>query len=455
MKFCCKPFEQVYIREKYVKLCPWMDITLGSLLEKPLDELWNNDRAEEARKSIRDGSFKYCNKETCPWCASGRLDELDDEEVKKYEAEEFPTNMNVSYDMVCNHACPSCRTDIFVPTQEYKEHMRIIKEAILPYANKVEYLTTCGQGDCFSSPYIMEFLRELQPTNPKFHVSFETNGVFVDAKHWDEIAHLSKYPINFTITPNSFEKYTYRYLSGGIDDLEKCKRGLKFISKLKKEGKISSFKINMVVQESNYCEIPAFVKYCLEEYDPDLIQIKPLNRWFCLDAEGYWYKNVLNPLHPHHKNYLTVMQDPILQHPKVWDWTEESHDRDARMHPAKYGELYVDFLRVWMEGEKRKEIIEKIKKMNITNMAIYGAWKYGEICYEIMSQIPSINIVGFIDKRRGGSQCKGFSVQRLYQNTFEGIDTVFVSSLAAYEEIVRDLRKEGYDKKIITIKDLI
>lgn len=46
--------------------------------------------------------------------------------------------------------------------------------------------------------------------------------------------------------------------------------------------------------------------------------------------------------------------------------------------------------------------------------------------------------MGFIDKRKDGINCKGYKVQRLYQNSFEGIDTILVSNLGAYDEIVRD-----------------
>lgn len=455
MKFCKKPFEQVYIRDKYIKTCPWMDITLGSLLTNSMDELWHSDRAEEARNSIRDGSFRYCNQETCPWCASGRLEDIDEEEAREYQAECTPTNMNVSYDMVCNHACPSCRSSIFVPDETYKQNMNRLKDAIIPYANKAEYVTTCGQGDCFSSPFIMQFLRELNPENPNFHMSFETNGVFVDEEHWEAISHLHKYPINFTVTPNSFEKHTYTYLAGGIDDLEKCKRGIKFISDLKKAEKIASFKINMVVQETNYWEIPSFVKFCLDEYDPDLIQIKPLNRWFCLDAEGYWFKNVLNPLHPYHNNYLKVMQDPILNHPKVWDWTEENHDRDSRRHPSVYSEYYVEILRKMLIEDSKQKIIDRIKELEIDNVAIYGAWRYGDICQQILSHAENIQIAGYIDKRVGGTMFNGYRVQKLFRNPFANIDCIFISVLASYDEIVRDLRKEGFEGRIYTIRDLL
>ena len=93
----------------------------------------------------------------------------------------------------------------------------------------------------------MEFLKELNPVNPDFNISFETNGVMLDKMHWDMISNLHAYPINVTVTPNSFDKYTYMYLSGGHDNVERSKENLKFISELRKTGKISSFKIIILI----------------------------------------------------------------------------------------------------------------------------------------------------------------------------------------------------------------
>ena len=460
MEFCKAPFEDMYIKEDYVKLCPWMENStiLGNPLVDTMEDMWTSEKAERVRDSIRDGSFKWCNKETCPKCSSGRMDIVGEQEAKEYKALVSPRKLNVSYDRFCNHVCPSCRSSFFKPDDAYRDKMKKLKEAILPFANQVEILSTCGMGDCFASPFIMEFLKELRPQNPKFFMSFETNGVYVDERHWNELSHLHQYPMNFTITPNSFDKYTYRYLSGGIDDLEKCKDSLKFVSRLRKENKIASFKINMVVQEANYWEIPAFIQYCLEEYDPDIIQIKPLNRWFCLDAEGYWFKNVLNPKHPYHKNYLEVMKDPILQHPKVWDWTSENHDRDARRHPSFYSEVYVDFLNklLFQEGFKR-EVEEKIRLLAIKNIAIYGVWKYGEICYDVLKDFDSVSIKYFIDKRKGGESktFMGYDVKGVFRENFNDVDTIFVTALAAKQEIERDIEKVGYKGKIISIYDFL
>lgn len=460
MLFCNKPFEQLYISENYVKTCPWTNLILGNPTENSIEDLWTNENAEKIRESIKDGSFRFCRKEECPWCASGQLEEMDEDDVRNYDACEYPMDINVSYDRVCNHSCPSCRKSVFIPDDAYKEKMGILKEVVLPIANKAKRMSTCGMGDCFSSPFIMELLRELKPEDPEFSISFETNGVLLDEKHWNAISNIHSFPINVTITPNSFDRYTYMYLSGGHDDVEISKRNLRFVHELRESGKITSFKINMVVQESNYWEIPSFVSKCLEKYNPDIIQIKPLNRWFCVNSADYWFKNVLNPLHPYHENYLKVMQDPILQNPKVFDWTSENHDRLPKLHPAVYNESYTDVYRKLMLQENWKELLKnKLDNMDVKSIAIYGAWSYGELCYELLSQIPDICIKYFIDKYKGSTGnelCCEKPVKGTWQGyTFEEVDLIIISVVSLRQEVENDLRKSGFLGKILSLGELV
>ena len=459
MLFCKKPFEQIYISEAYVKTCPWTNLILGNLLETPIEVLWTNEKAEAIRESIKDGSFRFCRKEECPHCASGMLENMNESEAKAYSAELYPIDINVSYDKFCNHSCPSCRKGVFIPNELYKAKMKTMKNAVLPIVNKTKRLSTCGMGDCFSSPFMMDFIKELNPEDPDFCISFETNGVCLDQKRWEEISNIHKYPINITVTPNSFDRYTYMYLSGGHDNLEKSNKNLKFISELRTTGKISSFKINMVVQESNYREIPSFVEKCLNEYYPDIVQIKPLNKWFCLNSTDYWFKNILNPLHPYHENYLKVMQHPILQHPKVWDWTMLNHDRAPKRHPSMYNEKYTDFLMQLMKYDNRKDVIaSKLKEKGISSIAIYGAWKYGEICFELLHDIPELEIRYVIDRNRGDRNLKmcNLDIIGTWQgNCFRDVDAIIISVLSLEKEIEHDLRALHYEGLILTLPRLI
>src|SRR5260370_25652089 len=52
--------------------CPaWLPLVMGNAREQPAEKIWNSMAAQEVRKSIHDGSYRYCSKVHCNWI-SGR-----------------------------------------------------------------------------------------------------------------------------------------------------------------------------------------------------------------------------------------------------------------------------------------------------------------------------------------------------------------------------------------------
>ena len=84
MKFCVKPFNNVYLAsDGEVWPCGWMHYVIGNLYEQNLDEIWHSEAAEQARKSILDGSFAFCRKTSCPFCERDELPDLTEEEIRE------------------------------------------------------------------------------------------------------------------------------------------------------------------------------------------------------------------------------------------------------------------------------------------------------------------------------------------------------------------------------------
>ena len=67
--YCTKPFEQIQLLENgnMIPCCPpWINhYTIGNINEGSYEEIWNGEKAQEFRKSILDGSFRYCNEKSC------------------------------------------------------------------------------------------------------------------------------------------------------------------------------------------------------------------------------------------------------------------------------------------------------------------------------------------------------------------------------------------------------
>lgn len=326
MKYCHYGFEYLYL-DNYlgdVYICPWMEpevCKIGNLLEKSLDEIWHGEIAENFRNMFRENCFKHCRSQACPHLQNNDLPEITDmDEYKRLtKTPDKPKFINLAYDFVCNQSCETCRTRVFIPPQGYKERMEIIREKIAPYLDTAQQISMSGHGDPFASPYMMDILENMHPENKNFALLIETNGVFFDEEHWERIKHLKDVNINITVTTNSFDEFTYNHISRG-GNFNKLMHNLKFISELRKKGDIKNFTNVLVVQDRNFREIPSFINKTFNEYAVDNILLRPVYQWGTMNAEVFWFKDVLNPKHPYHQEYLEIMQHPSLKDPRVYNF---------------------------------------------------------------------------------------------------------------------------------------
>ena len=127
-KFCGRPWEFLEIHDdgglKVYNCCPnWVNHNdLGKMnYDTNFENIWNGEKSKEFRKSILDGSFKYCNRTECPMIQNGSLPDKNDirdgkhgEYYKKIIEDnvlisENADFINLCYDVSCNLKCPSCR----------------------------------------------------------------------------------------------------------------------------------------------------------------------------------------------------------------------------------------------------------------------------------------------------------------------------------------------------------
>jgi len=123
--FCSKPFKwfEVFqeneIGEVYFCCSAWLNTPVGRIPDEPVEKIWNGEKAQEIRRSILDGSFRYCNRTLCPYLQTAtepvqKVGDIKDEELrniieKKLTVLPFgPRAINCSYDRSCNLFCQSC-----------------------------------------------------------------------------------------------------------------------------------------------------------------------------------------------------------------------------------------------------------------------------------------------------------------------------------------------------------
>lgn len=456
MKYCSLPFEGLYVYPNGdVRVCGWSYECIGNILEEEFEDIWHGEKARKMRESILDGSFSLCNQVACQYCANDSHLDLTEEQFKKQAVvAESPRIIDAAYDYICNHSCPSCRHEMFKADTEYLDRMKKIQEVLLPLFNKAEMVSINGNGDVFASPMVLQMLERVVPESTNFELAIQTNGVLFNEKNWNRLEKLHNSNISVVVTPNSFERMTYKYLSGGHDNLDILLENLKFMSALRESGKIRRLEISIVVQDRNFRELPTFVKRCLEEYTCDTVIIKPIFYWFALTQEEYWFKDILNPKHPYHNEYLEVLENPVFEDSKVYFWGSRNI-HDAKEHPYHSYKVYFDgFAKLLNHEDAKKSLENAMLKKGYGKVGIYGVNDMSKMLFYLLNN-TKIEVLGFIDRDATCSDFCGKEVQTLKNFNPDMYETILVSNYMFMENIERDLRFRNYEGKLVPYCELL
>ncbi len=454
-RFCSRPYEHVHLDPNgNVRICSWMDVGIGNLLEADLNTVWTGEKAGEIRKSIEDDSFRYCRAMSCPYLENASLPELEEEEFEAAAVmSPVPVSFNVACDFTCNHSCPSCRDRMFVGDETYKHNLDTILSKIEPYMGKIKNISACGNGDVFASQRMLQFLERLTPEDPACKISIETNGALFDEAHWNRIRHLGNYDFSVAVTPNSFEKTTFKYLNGGHDTYEKVMGNLKFIRSLKEQGYVKKFEISMVLQDRNFWELPDFVEKCIRLYDADMITVKPLYHWFGLSEEMFWFKDVLNPQHPYHKEYLEMMKSPVLDDPRVFFWGGKNLHPSAA-HPAYRYKEYLEIVnRISVMDDFQERTKLYFEKKGVSELYLYGDMELTSFVCERLKGTALVR--GIVARDICNQKICGNNVIRLKDFDMNEPAWVMVLNYKYFDLVQRDFRFNSFAGTLISLKDFL
>ena len=330
--FCAAPFEDVDIGiDGHVMPCgcsAWMKTPIGSLAKSDWNDVWNGPVAQRVRASIHDGSFRYCREDLCPHLQNlngmvQRKSEIWNPTHQRYIAERTtvmdrgPKSVRMSYDPTCNLTCPSCRSTLITAHGEEFDkveaiHRRVMEQVFVD----TEKVCCSGQGEPLSSRVYRDYLRNFDFTkNPKMTVELTTNAQLLTPKNWAalENSHGAIKSIHVSVNAGSAASYAAVQRGG---EWETLLENLAFIRQLRESDQIYEFRFGFYVQENNFHELPEIVRIA-KEYKVDVISMGMLQDWGVYSRKEFRALSVGDRRHPRHKEFLEVMQDPILQDPIV------------------------------------------------------------------------------------------------------------------------------------------
>lgn len=279
---CIEPFILFGIHNKghCYSCCPvWSKVgSVGTLNDRnSIMALWNSKKMQGIRKAIFDDQLaKVCDFKYCPYAVQNENRDL---EALKTEDSHFnrildeisaghtvmesaPFILFLANSNQCNLRCVMCNLKPHYPKDDERLDEILFSKTIPEVLPDISRLSMAGSGEVLLNSYSRKFLQTLSADRyPNLKISLLTNGTLLTPEFWQTIRHNRYDQISVSIdaaTPTTYERLRR---NGKWSVL---RRNLDWISTLRKEKRITEFKITFVVLKSNYSELKQFVELGLE-----------------------------------------------------------------------------------------------------------------------------------------------------------------------------------------------
>ena len=328
-RFCRQPFRNLEILDNgdcFICNCTWLPFPVGNAFRQTPAEIWRSPAAVALRRSILDGSFRYCSPMSCPMRFSlpKRRERVDAfrqiQMIGEGAGSVWPSEMALSYDRSCNLSCPSCRSELAMAGQAQRERMAEMRDrVVLPLLRTVGYVYITGSGDPFGSPHFRDLLRRLcDPAYRHVQLHLMTNGMLVTPRLWHEYAPLHRRISMLTVSIDGAQTETYERLRRGAS-WSRLEQTMMFLARERAQGRLRYLVVNMVVQEENFREMRLLIARC-RQWNVDSLRFYRLRQWNSYTMSEYQARDIVNPLHPRHMELLEELGDPVFSDPIVYLW---------------------------------------------------------------------------------------------------------------------------------------
>lgn len=301
---CCFPFERIMLEgDGEVSFCCQSNnysYVLGNIFSDSFENLWYGEKAINFRKSILDGSYRYCNLDVCgdfcPWnCfdANGK-----DKEKLLYPP--YPKYINISYVSSCNVRCMTCRDKLCLERPEDTEQFDKITDKVIDLCCNAKTVYLDGSGELFTSNHLKKMVHKLVDKYPNLKFHIHTNGLLCDEQHIKEFG-LEGRILSLNISIHSATKKTYETIVRG-GHWEQLIQNLEYIKSLN----IKEVYFIFVLHSLNYKEMPAFAKMA-KKYNAKA-KFWRFRNWetsqMCREIDRY---SCWESWHPDYKNFIKVL----------------------------------------------------------------------------------------------------------------------------------------------------
>jgi len=165
-KICRTPFSMLISTpdgETYPCCGEFTNYSFGNLYKQPLEEILNGKKIREFRRSILDGSYKYCNKKMCSGFISDQF-----VDISKID-EKYPKEVTLSFNNTCGKKCTKCDNQIS-PSEIKNQFSKAIDNVFIPLLKDCKHLVLNCDREFLASKDSMEFVEKLKNVYPELKI---------------------------------------------------------------------------------------------------------------------------------------------------------------------------------------------------------------------------------------------------------------------------------------------
>ncbi|ATQ68703.1 MULTISPECIES: radical SAM protein [Methylosinus] len=320
--FCEKPFQKLETTPNglaYVCCPAWLPTPIGDL-RSGAEKIWFGRTARALRKSIADGSYRYCSRIKCADIANRNLMRRDSPEAQKIITEfdsatpPLPKRLYLSHDRSCNLSCPSCRKENIVADKAEQARLDDMTERVLiPLLRGAERVLVTGSGDPFFSNHFRRLIKRIDGDEFRhLRLDLHTNAQLFDERGWNDLRLRGRIrQVEISIDAATPETYAIVRRGGSF---ERLLQNLAFIKGLRDSGEIEILYFSMVVQRLNFREMPDFVRLA-QRFSADWASFNMIWNWGTFTPGEFAREYVGAASHPDFEELRDVLRDPLLQPP--------------------------------------------------------------------------------------------------------------------------------------------
>ncbi|MGA1859681.1 radical SAM protein [Azospirillum sp. 11R-A] len=314
-RYCERPFRNFEVDEKGdAHICCGGLVggaAIGNVHHQSYEEIWNSSTAEAFRRSCTDGSFTYCSRSCGMMMGDALPDAADLPTFYQHPMQIGPEFINLKHDITCNLWCSSCRDHVIAIDESERQKLDVVLDRVIfPLLKNAKELRIAG-GELFASKHYRQIVKQLtRETYPSLKFRLITNGTLLTEREWDRFPDLADMIDCLEVSVDAATEETYRLVRRG-GNWKTLQSNLEGISKRHKAGLFPEFRLNFVVQQANYREMPAFVKMARQLGAS--VRFDPVHNQMGAFVEGqYELANIYRTGHPDFEDFLRILEDNEL-----------------------------------------------------------------------------------------------------------------------------------------------